>query len=166
MTRLAWMLLMIGLVANASAARAPKDPSDLMNRLDPLWGKSAADFPKAAGLKAGEYQNAASVNGVDRTAIAITEAGRARWTPKPLANAAQSAGFDAKLGLIEVTGSLPGTTADFEALIKALNARYGQYSLHNTAGDTHTYGWIFPKATLSVELHDGSPAAVRIQANL
>jgi hypothetical protein len=164
MRRLAWMLLIVGLVSFASAARAPKDSQDLVRCLDAWWGKSAADFPKAAGLKTGEFAADPSTGGATRK-LKVTEAGRARWTPKSLAAAAQTFEFDPKLGLIEVSGALKGTAADFDTLLKELNSRYGQYSTHTSALEAHTYGWVFPKATLSVTSNEGVPAQFRIQAN-
>ena len=166
MRRLAWMLLLAGLVSIASAARAPKDKQDMMNGLDPLWSKASADFAKGAGLKAGEYTIADSpVAGSGMKIFTINDPGRSRWTPQSLARAMQAAEFDPKLGLVEVTGALKGTAADFDALLKELNTRYGQYSLHTSAGGTHTYGWVFPKATLSVSSNQGAPVLFRIQAN-
>ena len=163
--RLAWLVLFLGSISVGSAARAPKDSSDLINFLDPLWGKSAAEFAKAAKLKADDHQVVNSPAGPDRRVVLISESARARWTPKSLAQALRSVEFDSKLGLIEVSGTLKGTAADFDALLKEMNARYGQYATHSNALEVHTYGWVFPKATLSVSSSEGAPSLFRIQAN-
>ncbi len=164
--RFAFVALAVGLAAAAFAAKAPKDSGDLINFLDPLWGKSAAEFPRAAKLKTGDYTPGDSPAGSDRKVILPTAAAKARWTPKSLAAQILSFEFDPKLGLIEVSGFLPkGTVADFDALVKEMNARYGQYATHTSAMDMHTYGWVFPKATLSVSSNGGEPQLFRIQVN-
>src|SRR4051812_33332953 len=111
--RIAWLTWAFGLVSTSVAARAPDDASDLIRFLDPLWGKSAADFPKAAKLKTGEYTLADSpIPGSDKKVILPGEAPRARWTPKSIAGRILSFEFDPKLGLIEASGFLKGTAAD------------------------------------------------------
>jgi hypothetical protein len=164
--RVLFVALALGLVSAASAARAPADSNDLIHYLDPLWGKSAADFPKAAKLKASEYTLSDSpIPGSDKKVLLPSNAAKARWTPTSLAGHILSFEFDAKLGLSEVSGFLKGTAADFDALMKEMNTRYGQYATHSSAMDTHVYGWVFPKATLSISSNAGEPLVFRIQAN-
>lgn len=160
-----WFSLALGLAATGFAAKVPNEADDLMRFLDPLWGKPAAAFSKAAKLKADNHQVVNSPAGGERRTMLLSEAARARWTPKSLAAFMRSVDFDPTLGLIEASGTLKGTTADFEALVKEMNARYGQYSTHTAALDVHTYGWVFPKATLSISSEQGVPVGFKIQAN-
>ena len=157
--------LVVGLVSAAFAAKAPADRSDLMNFLGPLWGKSATEFAKAAKLGADDQSIVNSPAGAERRVLVLSERVRARWTPKSLAANLRAVEFDAKLGLVEAVGTLTGTAADFEALVKEMNARYGQYATRTTALEVNTYGWVFPKATLSLSSKEGVPSEFRVQAN-
>jgi hypothetical protein len=164
--RVAWITFAIGLVSAAIAARAPDDAKDIIRFLDPLWGKSAAEFPKAAKLLARDFKtDPTPVPAVGKTVLLPTDAVKARWTPSSLADHLLSFNFDPKLGLVGVAGSLSGTAADFDALVKEMNARYGQYATHTSALEVHTYGWVFPKATLSISSDAGAPVGFRIEAN-
>src|SRR4051812_19906405 len=112
--RFAWLVLSVGLVSAALAARAPNDPQDVMRFLEPLWGKSIADFPKAAKLHPEDYKLAdALAPGSDKKLILLGDRAKARLTPKSLAQSILSLEFDPKLGLVEVSGFLKGTAADF-----------------------------------------------------
>jgi hypothetical protein len=164
--RFAWLALIFGLVSAGIAARVPDDSKDIIRFLDPLWGKSADEFPKAAKLKAIDFKtDATPVPATGKTVLLPTEATKARWTPASLASQLLSFNFDPKLGLVEVSGSLKGSADDFAALVKEMNARYGQYATHTSALEVHTYGWVFPKATLSISSDSGVPVGFRIESN-
>ena len=162
--RLVCVGLMWAVAGPAWAAKVPDERSDLLRFLDGLWGKPVANFAKAAKLKPADL-TVVTAPRAEQQILALGEPVRALWTPKSLAAALRTAEFDPKLGLVAVNGTLAGTPADFDALVKEMNTRYGPYATRTSALEVNTYGWVFPNATLSLSSTEGAPTGFRIQVN-
>jgi hypothetical protein len=120
---------------------------DVVRAAGSWWGVTLADFPKVAGLKAGDYQQGEKPLNKDVTVIVpIARRTQGRWVPEDLPPF--SFEFTEGRGLVEIGGFTKGK--DNDAVIDRLVARYGKYTSRVSAVGLTTYGWEFDRTSLEV----------------
>lgn len=109
------------------------------------WGVSIEDFPSAAGLGPGEYQQGDHPIGAGLKVIAPVDNVTASWEPTVLRPSFFK--FAPKEGLVEILGFYKGKKDD---VVSFLTKRYGKHSKELAALGFVTYVWVFKKTALEV----------------